>query len=93
MYLLTLLRTLNYNDSNYNNIDFHKVQSATSTEEFRSVVDKELGLFECGYTKATGRLTLADKEQLIKALWLHHVFFLAHVELEQLQKGFRETLE
>ena len=70
------------------------MQSATSPDEFRSLVDKELDFrFECGYPKATNKLMLSDKQQLMRALWLHYVFFLAHAELEQLQKGFRETLQ
>ena len=38
-------------------------------------------------------MTLADKDEFIHAIWLHHVFFLPHVELEQLRKGFRDTLQ
>ena len=38
-------------------------------------------------------MTLADKDEFIRAIWLHHVFFLPHAELEQLCKGFRDTLQ
>ena len=30
---------------------------------------------------------------LVKAIWLHFVFFYPHAELVQLQKGLRETLQ
>ena len=38
-------------------------------------------------------MDISDKEEFIHAIWLHHVFFLPHAELEQLCKGFRDTLQ
>ena len=38
-------------------------------------------------------MSIADKSELIHSIWLHHIFFLPHAELEQLRKGFRETLQ
>lgn len=49
--------------------------------------------FECGYLKPTCQIELADKDQLIKCVWLHYIFFVPHAELEQLRKGLRETLQ
>lgn len=38
-------------------------------------------------------MQLADAHELVKAIWLHVMFCIPHVELLQLQKGFRETLQ
>ena len=63
-------------------------------QELRTVVDEELDCrFDCGYSKPTCVLELKDKERLMKAIWLHFVYFLPHAELEQLRKGLRETLQ
>lgn len=70
------------------------MQNVLSIDELRDVVDNELDFrFDCGYLKGTHQIELSDKEALIKAVWLHHVFFLPHAELDQLQKGLRETLQ
>ena len=67
---------------------------ATTKQEFVSEIQKEFDFrFNCGYTKPTNSLDISDKEEFIQAIWLHHVFFLPHAELEQLRKGFRETLQ
>ena len=58
------------------------------------MVDKELDCrFEYGYTKPTCRLDLSDKKELVRAIWLHHVFFNCLAELQQLKKGLCDTLE
>ena len=49
--------------------------------------------FECGYSKPAHRIDLSHKKEIIKALWLHYVFFTCHAEIEQLRKGFRDTLQ
>lgn len=49
--------------------------------------------FDCGYTKPTRSMSIADKDEFIHAVWLHHFFFLPHAELGQFRKGFRETLQ
>ena len=36
---------------------------------------------------------IADRDQVVKCIWLHFIFFVPHAELEQLKKGFRETLQ
>lgn len=63
-----------------------------SEEEFSSfALSHELEYrFECGYTKV---LQFGDREDFVKAIWLHFVFFLPNSELVQLQKGFIETLK
>lgn len=38
-------------------------------------------------------MSIADKNEFIHAIWLHYIFFLPHAEIEQLRKGFRETLQ
>ncbi len=37
--------------------------------------------------KPLHRLQLSDAHELVKAVWLHVVFCIPHVELVQLQKG------
>ena len=70
------------------------MNDAKSDEEVQSIVEKQLSCrFECGYSKPTQRIGLSNKQEVIKALWLHHVFFNPHAELDQLKKGFGETLE
>ncbi len=60
----------------------------------KSIVDNQLSQrFECGYSKPTVQIGLSHKQEIIKALWLHHVFFSPHAEIAQLKKGFRETLQ
>ena len=49
--------------------------------------------FECGYTKPTNHIYLSDREKILKVVWLHYVYFVPHAELQQLRKGFRETLQ
>ncbi len=71
-----------------------QIQQAKSTNELRSLVSGELDVrFECGYSKPLQSIDLLHKDEIIKALWLHYVFFSPHAELEQLKKGFRETLQ
>ena len=48
--------------------------------------------FSCGYTKPTTLITLDDKEDLVRSIWLHFVLFQPHAELEQLRKGLYQTL-
>ena len=67
---------------------------ANSIDKLHQVVDKELDFrFECGYNKPTSKIEFCDKEKLVKCLWLHYVFFVPRSELDQLQKGLRETLQ
>ncbi len=49
--------------------------------------------FGCGYTKPTNKIELKDVDEMIHSVWLHHVLCLPHAELEQLRKGFLETLQ
>ncbi len=48
--------------------------------------------FDCGYTKPTHKIELKDTGEIAHSVWLHHIFFGPHAELEQLRKGFLETL-
>ena len=64
-------------------------------DELKSVFSKDNFdfLIACGYTKATSLVKMTDVQQLVKAVWLHFVKFNIRVELEELRKGLRETLE
>ncbi len=65
-----------------------------NVEELRSFTDEHLELrFECGYQKPTSSLQISDKEEILKTVWLHFVYFLPLAELQQLRKGLRETLQ
>ena len=65
-----------------------------TTNELRKVIDEELDVrFECGYTKPSSQIVLSDRDKIVHAIWLHHVYFSPHAELIQLRKGFRETLQ
>ncbi len=72
-----------------------QIASVTSTEQLRSLLSGEdfNFLFHCGYSKPTTNVTLGDKEEITRSVWLHFVYFHPHAELEQLRKGFRETLQ
>lgn len=67
----------------------------STVEELRLLLsDKEFDFrFACGYTKPTQQIELSDKKEFIRSIWLHHVLFGPHAELEQLRKGFQETLQ
>ena len=70
------------------------MQEITSTTEFRDYVTDQVDFrFDCGFLKPVHMLDLSDKDQLIKAVWLHYVFFLPHAELEQLKRGLHGTLQ
>ena len=49
--------------------------------------------FRCGYNKPTRNMSIDDKDTFVKAIWLHYTFFEPHAELQQLRKGFRDTLQ
>ena len=70
------------------------MQSTTTTEQLRTLlnVDNFDFRFSCGYTKPTTLITLDDKEDLVRSIWLHFVLFQPHAELEQLRKGLYQTL-
>jgi len=45
------------------------------------------------YTKPPHQIQLNDKEEFAHSIWLRHVLFSPYAELEQLRKGFQETLQ
>lgn len=71
------------------------MQEANSSQRIRELLEEEEFdfRFDCGYTKPTCQIELSDREEIIKCLWLHYVFFRPHAELEQLKRGLRETLQ
>lgn len=71
-----------------------QISAASSLESFKRIVDDALDFrFDCGYSKPSTQLQMSDREKLVRAIWLHFVFFFPHAELAQLQKGLRETLQ
>ena len=66
-----------------------------TTEQFQSLLSDNAFHFRfaCGYTKPTHQIQLNDKEEFAHSIWLHHVLFRPYAELEQLWKGFQETLQ
>ena len=68
---------------------------ASTTAELQSLLQENDYdfRFNCGYSKPTPRIDISEKEELIRVVWLHYIFFLPHAELEQLRKGLRETLQ
>ena len=74
-------------------IVLHVQAASTRTpDEFQSLVcsDSFDFRFHCGYSKVAN---FKDKDEMIKAIWLHYVHFNPHAELQQLRKGFLETLQ
>ena len=49
--------------------------------------------FQSGYTKPAHNIELKDKDNFVRSIWLHHVLFQPYAELDQLRKGFQETLQ
>ena len=35
----------------------------------------------------------SDADKIVKAIWLHYVYFIPHAKLEQLKRGLCETLQ
>ena len=72
-----------------------QVLQVETAEELRAMIgtDDYDFRFDCGYAKPTSQLEITDRDKVVKCVWLHYIFFLPHAELEQLKKGFRETLE
>ena len=67
--------------------------NASTTAELQSLLQENDYdfRFNCGYSKPTPRIDISEKEELIRVVWLHYIFFLPHAELEQLRKGLRNT--
>ena len=66
-----------------------------NTAELRSLLldDTYSFRFNCGYTKPVHCMDVDDKDDFIRSIWLHYVLFRPYAELEQLKKGFQETLQ
>lgn len=71
------------------------MQSASTVEELQTLLNEDdfNFRFHCGYTKPTTIVSLADREELVRSVWLHFVLFQPHAELQQLQKGMYRTLQ
>ena len=65
----------------------------SSDTELKQLLDEQIFdfRFNCGYSKPTRNMTIDDKSML--SIWLHYTFFQPHAELQQLRKGFRDTLQ
>ena len=70
------------------------MQSASTAEELQTLLNRDdfNFRFHCGYTKPTALISLADKEELVRSIWLHCMLFHPHAEL-QLQKSLNQTLQ
>ena len=71
------------------------MQSATTTEQLQTLLNRDdfSFRFHCGYAKPATQVSLEDKDELIRCIWLHFVLFHPHAELEQLRKGLYQTLQ
>ena len=67
---------------------FLQLRDVKTTEELRAILgtDDYDFHFDCGYTKPTSQVEIADHDQVVKCIWLHFIFFVPHAELEQLKK-------
>ena len=72
-----------------------QVDQANTTEELRSLLSEDTFdfRFTCGYNKPTQQIELKDKHDVLRSIWLHHVLYHPHAELEQLRGGFCQTLQ
>lgn len=72
-----------------------QVQQAGSDEELRRVLGSNEYDFRflCGYAKPLSSISLSNKNEFITSIWLHHVYFSVHAELQQLKDGFQSTLQ
>ena len=63
-----------------------------STEEIQEVLSANdySFLFECGYSKPS--ITLADIQELLRTVWLHHTVDRVYGEIQQLKDGIVNTL-
>ena len=65
-----------------------QITEATTDESVRSFASEYSDmLLESGFTKASSAITLADREDMIKSLCLHHIIFKCKGELDQLKEG------
>ena len=71
------------------------MESVTNSAQLQALLkDHEFNfLYQCGYTKPIDSIKLSEKDQLIRCVWLHHVLFQPHAELDQLRKGLYNTLQ
>ena len=67
----------------------------SSDAELRNMLEEKIFdfRFDCGYTNPTRSITVDDIHTFVNCIWLHYTFFKPHAELQQLRKGFRETLQ
>lgn len=49
--------------------------------------------FHCGYSKPVAHMDIADRDEFIRAIWLHYVLFQPYAELQQFQQGLKDTLQ
>ena len=79
----------------YVRCDITQVQAASSAEELKSLMheDEFDFRFRCGYNKPTSHMDLSDRDEFIRAVWLHYVLFQPYAELQQLRNGLKDTLQ
>ena len=64
----------------------------SSDAELKQLLDEEQFDFRLT-NKPMRNINIDDKSTLLNAIWLHYTFFQPHAELQQLRKGFRDTLQ
>ena len=72
-----------------------QIEMTKSSEELKYLVSSDAiteFLLRCGLNPSK-YMTITKKPELLKAIWLHFIFFEVHAELQQFKKGFRETLQ
>ena len=79
--------------SNVVYVRFMQLRQAKSTEEIQEVLSSKdySFLFECGYSKPS--ITLADIQELLRTVWLHHTVYRVYGEIQQLKDGIVNTLK
>lgn len=71
------------------------MQQADSDEKLSRVLDSNEFDFRflCGYSKPLSSINLSNRNEFITSIWLHHVYFSVHAELQQFKDGFKSTLQ
>ena len=69
-----------------------QIESTTTTEQIQQMLSSEEFLtlcFECGYTKPWTRVSIEDKEDVIRIIALDHLVYRVHAEIDQLAEGLQ----
>ena len=68
--------------------------SAEDTTRLQRVLQSDVDfIYSSGFTKPISKITIDDRDQLIRTMWLHYTIYHPHAELEQLRIGLCDTLD